>query len=141
MLLKEILVAKGRAVHTVAPSDSIMDVVRKMVEHNCGSLVVRDGDVMVGIISERDVLRTIAAQNKRLETISVESRMTVDVHTGSPTDNINDTMGLMSKHRIRHLPVLDDGELCGLISMGDLVNAQHQRLTMENHLLMAYIQS
>ncbi len=141
MLLKEILATKGPAVHTISPSDSIMDTVRKMVEHNCGSLVVCKGEEMVGIISERDILRTIAGSSDRLEEISVESRMTKNVYSGSANDNINDTNGLMSKHRIRHLPVLENGKLCGLISIGDLVNAQHQMLSMENHMLMSYIQS
>lgn len=141
MLLKEVLATKGRTVHSVAPTVSIMDVVRKMVEHNCGSLLVCDGEKMVGIISERDILRAIAATEERLEQLTVESRMTRNVITGSPTDSINDTIGLMSKNRIRHLPVLENGNVYGMISMGDVVNAQHQMLLFENHQLMTYIQS
>ena len=96
---------------------------------------------MVGIISERDVLRAISGVAEPLDKISVEQRMTKEVITGTPEQNINDTMGLMTQNHVRHLPVLDEGRLAGLISIGDVVKAQHQKLAMENHLLMSYIQS
>ena len=96
---------------------------------------------MVGIISERDVLRAISGASETLDKISVEQRMTKDVITGTPDQNINDTMGLMTANHVRHLPVLEHGKLSGLISIGDVVKAQHQKLAMENHLLMSYIQS
>jgi CBS domain-containing protein len=141
MQLKEILEAKGRNVLTIAPTASLAQVVRKMCEHNCGSLIVSESEKMVGIISERDILRAIVEVDEPLETIPVETRMTRDVVTGTPQDNINDTMGVMTRNRIRHLPVLDDDGLAGLISIGDIVKAQHQKLERENHLLMTYIQS
>ena len=141
MLLKEILDAKGRDVLKIAPTASIAEVVEQLVAHNCGALVVCDGDKMVGIISERDVLRAISAVGQPLDQITVEERMTHNVITGSPNDNVNDVMGLMTKNRIRHLPVLDDGALAGMISIGDVVKSQHQKLTLENQMLMNYIQS
>jgi CBS domain-containing protein len=141
MLLKDILATKGTRVLTIEPSATMADAVEKMVAHRCGCLVVCEGHSMVGIISERDVLRAIAGVSERLDKISVAARMTKDVITGAPYDNINDTMGLMTKHHVRHLPVLDGDRLSGLISIGDVVKAQHQKLEMENHLLMSYIQS
>ena len=141
MRLKEILETKGGVVLTIERSASLADVVRKMCDHNCGSLIVCEGDKLTGIISERDILRAIAELDAPLETITVEMRMTRDVVTGSPHDNINETMGVMTRSRIRHLPVLEDGNLAGLISIGDIVKAQHQKLEQENHLLMTYIQS
>lgn len=142
MLLKDILESKGcHEVLTISPTSTISDVVEKMVAHNCGSLVVCDQDQMVGIISERDVLRTIAEVRAPIDQIQVQERMTRKVITGSPEDNISTVMGLMTRHRIRHLPVLQGGALTGLISIGDIVKAQHQTLERENHLLMAYIQS
>ncbi len=141
MILKDILASKGTNVLTIEPAATVADAVEKMVAHHCGSLVVCDGDRMVGIISERDILRTISAVQVPLNEVSVESRMTRDVVTGSPDQDINSTMGLMTKHHVRHLPVLQDGVLSGLISIGDVVKAQHQKLEMENHLLMSYIQS
>jgi len=142
MLLRDILESKGDSdVLTISPSSTLSDVVEKMVAHNCGSLVVCDDDQMVGIISERDVLRTVANRDARLDQILVHERMTRNVITGSPDDNISAVMGLMTKHRIRHLPVLRGNALAGLISIGDIVKAQHHNLERENHLLMAYIQS
>lgn len=141
MLLKDILATKGKEVLTIEPTSTMADAVDKMVSHRCGSLVVCEGESMVGIISERDVLRAISGASETLDKITVEVRMTKDVITGAPDQNINDTMGLMTKNHVRHLPVIDNGKLAGLISIGDVVKAQHQKLAMENHLLMSYIQS
>jgi CBS domain-containing protein len=141
MLLKDILATKGSSILSIEPGATMADAVEKMVAHRCGCLVVTEGDAMVGIISERDVLRAIAGVSKTLDKITVEERMTKDVITGSPDQNINDTMGLMTRNHVRHLPVHDNGKLAGLISIGDVVKAQHQKLEMENHLLMSYIQS
>lgn len=141
MRLKEILDTKGRNVWTIAPSATMTDAVRAMCDHNCGSLVVCDHETIVGIISERDVLRAIAELGTPLDHVLVEAHMTRDVTTGALTDHIGDTMGVMTRNRIRHLPVLEDGSLAGMISIGDVVKAHHQNLERENHLLMAYIQS
>jgi CBS domain-containing protein len=141
MLLKDILATKGTTILSIEPSATMAEAVDKMVAHRCGCLVVTKGESMVGIISERDVLRAIAGVSKTLDKIAVEERMTKDIITGTPDQNINDTMGLMTANRIRHLPVFDNGRLCGLVSIGDVVKAEHQKLAMENHLLMSYIQS
>ena len=139
MLLKDILANKGTDVLSIEPSATMADAVDKMVAHRCGCLVVSRGETMVGIVSERDVLRAISGASETLDKISVAARMTKNVITGTPDQNINDTMGLMTKNHVRHLPVLDNGRLAGLISIGDVVKAQHQKLEMENHLLMSYI--
>ena len=141
MQLREILKAKGSNVLTIEPTASLADVVQKLVENRCGSLVVCDGETMVGIISERDILIAVAEVSEPLNAIMVRGRMTSDVVTGSPDDTVSDIMGLMSLKRIRHLPILDDRKLAGLISIGDIVKAQHNQLTVENHYLKNYIQS
>ncbi|MDA1050617.1 MAG: CBS domain-containing protein [Planctomycetota bacterium] len=141
MLLKDILATKGNDILAIEPSATMADAVDKMVAHRCGCLVVCEGESMVGIISERDVLRAISGVSVTLDKIPVEARMTKEVITGTPDQDINDTMGLMTKNHVRHLPVIDKGKLVGLISIGDVVKAQHQKLAMENHLLMSYIQS
>lgn len=142
MRLREILINKGSNVHTIEPSSTLANVVDKLVENNCGSLVVIEDDRMVGIVTERDILRACASKSQTLEEIRIADVMTVDVISGSPDDSVNDTMGLMTDNRIRHLPVLDDdGQLAGLISIGDVVKAQHDSLSMENHYLKSYIQS
>ena len=141
MQLREILKTKGTNVLTIAPTASLADVVKKLVENRCGSLVVCEGDSMVGIISERDILIAVAEVDEPLEAITVQRRMTTDVVTGSPEDTINNIMGIMSGKRIRHLPILEEKKLAGLISIGDIVKAQYNQLTVEHHYLKNYIQS
>lgn len=141
MLVRDILRTKGAQVLTTTPQASLADVIDMMVKHNCGSLVVCEEGKMVGIISERDVLRALATRPSSLEAVSVESRMTRSVITTSPDDSVTDLMGRMSEHRIRHVPVIHDGQLAGLISIGDAVKAQHDQLRLENHYLLSYIQS
>jgi len=142
MLLREILRGKGPIVHTIVGEDTLADVVDKLVEHNCGSLVVCDAsEKMVGIITERDILKACAAKVAPLEELIVAKYMTTSVHTGSPDDNIGDTMGLLTEKRIRHLPILDAEKLVGMISIGDLVKARYNQLSVENHHLKNYIQS
>lgn len=142
MMLREILQNKSRTVHAIAAQASLADVADKLVEHNVGSLVVCDRDGrLVGIITERDILRACAARHGRLEDKTVEEHMATDLVLGSPQDDVETVMGLMTEHRIRHVPVLDDGRLVGMISIGDIVKSQYQQLTRENHYLMSYIQS
>ena len=141
MLLTDILNTKGRGVLSTTPDESLGHVVEKLVENRCGALVVCEGETMVGIISERDILRAIVEVGKPLGEVLVRDRMTKEVITGSPDDPVSKIMGLMTENRVRHLPVLEDGKLAGVISIGDIVKAQHDRLTMENHYLMNYIQS
>jgi len=144
MILREILQAKGTVVHTIDASASLEDVVQKLVHFNCGSLVVHDSrgsSRMVGIITERDILRACATHKAALAELRVADTMTADVVIGSPNDSIEDTMGLMTNKRIRHLPVIEDDELLGLVSIGDIVKTQHDRLTMENHYLKNYLHS
>ena len=141
MKLSEILRTKGHNVLTIGPRATLAEVVTTMVEHNCGSLVVCDGDALVGIITERDILRVCAAETRSLREIIVEERMTRDVITGLASDPISSVMGLMTERRIRHLPVLEDGKLAGLVSIGDVVKAEHSTLSVENQYLKHYIQS
>ena len=94
---------------------------------------------MVGIITERDILKAMAAYGTGFSQFKVSDVMTNDVTVGSPNDSVEDTMGLMTQLRIRHLPVVEDGMLLGLVSIGDVVKMQHDRLTMENHYLKSYL--
>jgi CBS domain-containing protein len=149
MTLREILHAKGHVVHTIGSDATLDNVVQTLVKHNCGSLVVcdpvpgaerRKKPRMVGIITERDILKACAANKGLLPNMAVSAAMSRDVATGSPDDSVEDTMGLMTDRRIRHLPILESGELVGLISIGDVVKMQHDQLTMENHYLKNYLQ-
>lgn len=141
MILRDLLNAKGNEIYSISPDASLASVVEALVRHHCGALVVLEGDTMVGIISERDILQTFARTDRPLEELTVEAHMTSRVITGSPDDEVNEVMGRLTENRVRHLPVLEHGSLVGVISIGDVVKAQHDRLTMENHYLMNYIQS
>ncbi len=148
MTLRDILHAKGHVVHTIGSDATLDNVVQTLVKHNCGSLIVvdpapgperRKKPRMVGIVTERDILKACAANKGLLPHMAVISAMTSDVATGSPDDSVEDTMGLMTERRIRHLPVLEGGELVGLVSIGDVVKMQHDQLSMENHYLKNYL--
>jgi CBS domain-containing protein len=149
MNLREILNSKGRVVHTIGRNATLEDVVQTLVRHNCGSLVVCDADPrgadprtngrMEGIITERDILKAYATHKAPLSVLTVAEAMNSDVVTGSPNDSVEATMGLMTKLRIRHLPIVEDGQLQGLVSIGDVVKMQYDQLTMENHYLKNYL--
>ncbi len=141
MKLNDILQTKGTQVFTIEPRATLADAVCAMLEHNCGALVVCQRDRIVGIITERDILRASAAQNRPLADMHVEERMTRDVVTGSKNDKLGAVMGLMTERRIRHLPILESGQLAGIVSIGDIVKAEHSLLSVENQYLKHYIQS
>lgn len=144
MLLRHILCNKGQDVHTIRATASLDDVVRQMVLHNIGSLIVTDPawpSRMIGIVSERDILRALARNRGGLQVIEVADAMTHHVITGNPEDTVEEAMQLMTKHRVRHLPVTEEGELQGLVSIGDLVKYQVEELSLENHYLKSYLQS
>jgi CBS domain-containing protein len=141
MKIHDILHVKGSAVHTTSPEATLADVVQKLVANNCGSLVVMEDERMVGIITERDILRACAANHHGLEERKVRDHMSSNLITGLCDDEVEEIMGLLTKHRIRHLPVTKDGKLVGLISIGDVVKAQFDQLSTENYFLKEYIQS
>ncbi len=145
MQVASILRVKGPQVYTIRPEARLDEVVQKLVEFNVGSLVVVEhsfthrGRRMIGIVTERDILRACAARKSPLETMHVSDVMTRDVISGSLADDVEHVMGVMTEHRIRHLPLVEEGMLVGIISIGDVVKAQHDKLTMENHFLKSYL--
>ncbi len=141
MLLKDILATKGTAVLTIQDTASLSDVVQELVKHNIGSLIVCAGETMVGIITERDILKAVAQADIDLLRTPVRERMSVHLITAAPDDEVETVMGLMTQRRFRHLPVLENGKLAGMISIGDLVKAHHALMAIENQQLRTYIQS
>ena len=141
MLVQHILADKGSAVHSCSPDDTLADVVDLLVGHNIGSLVVLRGGEMVGIITERDILRACAATHGPLDSLRVEDRMTRCPISSSPEEEIDEIMRVMTERRIRHVPVVENCRLIGMISIGDTVKAQHDELSRENYYLKSYIQS
>ncbi len=146
MTLQDILNVKGTQVYTIDESATLDDVVQKLIKCNCGSLVVmgrrRDStqDRMVGIITERDILRACAARRGPLDETPITAAMTCDVITAAPGDSIEETMHLMTERRMRHLPIVQGADLVGLVSIGDLVKSHHEQCVLENHYLKTYIQ-
>ncbi len=144
MHLSDILKTKGSAVFTVFPHSTLEEATQEMVRRNVGSLLVCDrdpheGERVVGIVTERDILRFSASGRSPLAEYRVSDIMTTRLVTGSPHDSVEDTMGVMTQNRIRHLPVLSEGRLVGMVSIGDLVKNQLERLAMENHFMKSYI--
>jgi len=144
MTLYEILKAKGSTVFTIHPQATLDEVANELVRRNVGCLVVCDRDLeggerIVGVVSERDILRFVASSKEPLSARAVSSIMTTGVITGSPQDSVEATMGLMTTHRIRHLPVLSEGRLVGIVSIGDIVKFQHDRLALENQFMKDYL--
>lgn len=140
MKIDEILRNKGRDVVTIAPQTTVLEAARVLVDRNIGSLVVMEGRRPVGILTERDVLRLTALAPEDMGTLSVGDAMTRDMITASRGDGLREMMDVMTEKRIRHLPVVDDGELAGIISIGDLVNACRLSVEAENSHLREYIQ-
>jgi CBS domain-containing protein len=141
MHVRDVLSGKSSLVHTCSPDDTLADVADLMVGHNVGSLIVMQDEEMVGIVTERDILRACAATRGPLEFLKVSERMTRCPVVASPNDEVADIMCIMTERRIRHVPVVERGQLVGIVSIGDTVKAQHDELCRENHYLKSYIQS
>jgi CBS domain-containing protein len=142
MLLKDVLAQKSNVVRTIRPDASFAEVVADLVRFNIGSLLVRESasGPILGIITERDILRAQAAHRTPLEQLRVATFMTRDLIFARADDDTTVAMGLMTTHRVRHLPVLDGDQVCGLVSIGDIVKVHHDELEMENHHMRSYIQ-
>ena len=127
MNIASILATKGSRVFTIRPEQSIRQVLGVLAERNIGALVVVDGaGAPVGIISERDIVRE-AARNERVFEKAVGEIMTKDVVVGTPQDDLVSVGVTMTEKRIRHLPVVDKGKLVGIVSIGDVVKAQRDK--------------
>jgi len=140
MKIRTILEEKGYEVVTVPPSFPLKDAMGLLVEHNIGSVVVAEERVVRGILTERDILRLAAADPGQLARLKVEEVMTRDVVVGLPDDTVDYVMEIMTRNRIRHLPVVEDGWMAGILSIGDVVNALRKKVEAENRYMRDYIQ-
>ncbi len=140
MIVSQILREKGHDVYTVFKEISVKEVLTLLAEKRIGAVVVTDqADAVEGIISERDVVRGLAQHGSSILDKKVEELMTKNVITHGLDDHIDDLMQEMSKSRIRHLPILDDGKLVGVISIGDVVKNRVEELEAEGNMLRDYI--
>jgi CBS domain-containing protein len=144
MTIHDILQLKGTSVFTTLPSATLQEVTEELVRRNIGALLVcireaESGEQVLGIVSERDILHVCASRRGPLTAIAVSEVMSKQLFTAAPTDSVEDVMGLMTQRRIRHVPVMQSGRLVGLVSIGDIVKNQHDRLAMENQFMKKYI--
>ncbi len=140
MKVRDILQAKGSHVYSVRPDQTVLDAVAILTEHRIGALLVRDAaDAVCGIISERDVLRECLHRSGELARIPVREAMTRDLVVCVPSDGVDYAMGIVTKNRVRHLPVMEGERVAGMISIGDLVKASLDEAEYENRYLKEYI--
>ncbi|MEX2472136.1 MAG: CBS domain-containing protein [Gemmatimonadota bacterium] len=139
MRISDVLRSKGSNVITIGPDRTVLDVVRTLVRHNIGATVVVEDGRPVGIVSERDILKLTARGPDALASIRVRALMTRELVTSEPDDDLDHVMNLMTNHRVRHLPILADGELVGIVSIGDVVNRLRSESDEANRHLMSYI--
>lgn len=139
MRIADVLRGKGSAVATVNPTVMVSDLVAALAEHNVGALPVVDDGRLVGIVSERDVVRRLHMGGSGLLQLRVSDIMSGNVTTCGPTDKIEDLARIMTERRFRHMPVLENGELVGIVSIGDLVKARIDLLEAEREQLQSYI--
>lgn len=119
----QLLMSKGRQVHTIAPDAAVYDAIALMAEHGLGALLVMEHSQICGMLSERDYARKVVLKGRNSRDTPVRDIMSAPVITGRSSLSIREAMHVMSSRRIRHLPIVDDGHLAGMVSQGDLVKA------------------
>lgn len=137
--VKHLLQEKGGDVITISPSDSVLDAMQKMAASNIGALLVMKGEKLVGILTERDFSRKSLLLDKPVSETQVEEIMTRQVIYASPNDTAEDCMAMLTEMRVRHLPVVENGQVIGLLSMGDLVKEAISHHQFVIHQLVRYI--
>ncbi|WP_229054596.1 CBS domain-containing protein [Aeromicrobium sp. Leaf350] len=141
MRVKDVLTSKGSSiVHTIDPSATVAELLDRLAEHDVGALVVSsDGEHVAGIVSERDVVRKLrGVDDPGSETVA--TIMVAEVVTCGPDDSADALMLIMTNRRVRHVPVLEDGVLVGLLSVGDAVKQRMDTLEFERDQLSSYVQ-
>jgi CBS domain-containing protein len=138
-VLSEILDEKGGDVLRIDADATVFEAVSRMVEANVGSLLVQEDGEIAGIVTERDYLRRCALEGRTDEETAVREIMSAPLVVATPQTTIDECMAMMTDRRIRHLPVVEEGEVVGLVSIGDLVKFKSQQQTFEIQYLTDYI--
>ena len=137
--MSEILGDKGREVLEIDADATVLEAVRKMVDANIGSLLVTDGGEIAGIVTERDYLRRVAHEGPTGNDVAVREIMSSPLIIVGPETEIDECMALMTDRRIRHVPVVDEGAVVGIVSIGDLVKFKSKQQSFEIRYLTDYI--
>jgi len=135
----EILEEKGRGVITIDGEATVFEAVKAMVDANVGAVLVTHGDRIDGIFSERDYLRRIAVEGRTSRETRVSEVMSSPVVVVTPSTSVEETMAIMSDRRIRHIPVVEDGEVVGMVAIGDVVQFQSRQQSFQIQYLTEYI--
>jgi CBS domain-containing protein len=135
MTIQSILRRKGSAVERIAPTASLKAAIDRMRTRNISALVVAQGDAVVGIIAERDILQALSQHTRSPEALQVEDAMSHELITVLPEDSVRHAMTLMTRYRVRHLPVMREGALLGIVSIGDVVKDRLEDLETEANVL------
>lgn len=135
MTIQSILRKKGAHVERIAPTASLKAAIDRMRTKNISALVVAEGDAVVGIIAERDILQALSQHTKSPDVLQVEDAMSQNLITLAPDDSVRHAMSLMTRYRVRHLPVMRDGALVGIVSIGDVVKDRLEDLEIETNVL------
>lgn len=139
--VRQLLDTKSPEIHSISPDAPVIDAIRLMAERRIGALLVMDGPRLAGMLSERDYARKIVLQGRSSKDTPVRDIMTAEVVSVSPQHNTDQCMQLVTDSRIRHLPVVEDGQVIGVISIGDLVKATIEEQRQELDHLQRYIAS
>ena len=139
MRIADVLRNKGASVATITPETSVSGLLTELNVHNIGAMVVMSQDGLVGIVSERDVVRKLHEMGAELLRRPVSDIMTTVVATCTPDDSVDSLSALMTENRVRHVPVVVNGRLAGIVSIGDVVKTRMEELEAEQQHLQAYI--
>ena len=139
MRIADVLRGKGGAVVTINPDATVTELLAGLAEHNIGAMVVAGPGGVEGIVSERDVVRQLHSHGASVLSRPVEAIMTSVVSTCSKEDTVDSLSLLMTENRVRHVPVLENGKLIGIVSIGDVVKTRMQELESEHEQLQSYI--
>lgn len=139
MLIRNILNEKGTEVFDIGPENTVYEAIERMADKDIGALLVMESNKLKGIITERDYRNKVILKGRRSKTTAVREIMTSDLYTVQPTDTVDTCMALMTDRKFRHLPVVEKGNVVGVISIGDLVKAVITKQKVEIHNLRDYI--
>jgi CBS domain-containing protein len=139
MRIADVLRGKGGSVVTINPDATVTELLAGLASHNIGAMVVTGPDGVAGIVSERDVVRQLHANGASVLSQPVSNIMTAVVSTCSKSDTVDSLTMLMTENRVRHVPVVEDGKLIGIVSIGDVVKTRMEELETEHEQLQSYI--
>ncbi|MGZ5377652.1 MAG: CBS domain-containing protein [Mycobacterium sp.] len=139
MRIADVLRNKGASVATITPETSVSGLLTELSVHNIGAMVVVSPDGVIGIVSERDIVRALQERGADLLRLPVSEIMTTFVATCTPNDSVDSLSVLMTTKRVRHIPVMENGRLTGIVSIGDVVKTRMEELEATQEQLQAYI--